>query len=116
MGLNFGAIMSKKMTLEQRKIVNGSIEYPEKPNKVEEKVVENEVIQPEPKQFDCEIGEFKSVSLLKLPNLGHDSWVSIILTIRNGIVINIEMEEPNLKVISQEQSKINFCKLFLMGE
>lgn len=96
----------KPMTLEERKLVNGSIEYSERPIVVQEQQpVEETTLTP--KTFECNLKEFKAVALIKVSE-EHNSWSSVVFTIKDGVIIDVTMSEPDMKVISMEQCKIDF--------
>lgn len=97
----------KPMTLQERILVNSLIEYPERPNSQSQEPQPIEQPVAAPSMFECDVGEFKAVALLKVGS-AHNSWSSIILTIKDGQVIDVSMSEPDMKVISQEQSKIDY--------
>lgn len=44
---------------------------------------------------------------------GTNTWVSYVLTTKGKDVLSIEVDEPNLRAIAEESSKINFVNHFM---
>lgn len=56
----------------------------------------------------------KSIGYAKLG--GQNSWVSYVITTKGREVIAIEVDEPNMRTIAEEASKINFVGQFVDRE
>ena len=59
--------------------------------------------------------EIRSVGYMRL-HKGTGGWVSYIITTKGREVINIEIDEPNLKDIAEESAKIAFVSTFIDHE
>lgn len=61
--------------------------------------------------FDSdEAPELKSVGYVKLP--GTRSFVSYVITSKGREILKIEVNEPNLRLIAEDEAKISFVNLF----
>ena len=54
---------------------------------------------------------FQAVGYAQVP--GTNQYVSYTLFIQNGAIIKVEVEEPNLRAIAEESSKLNFVNIFM---
>ncbi len=65
-----------------------------------------------------EAQELKSVGYARVNNLaGHTAaYVSYVITTKGDKVLKIEVEEPNLKAIAEEATKISFVNNFMTGD
>lgn len=47
---------------------------------------------------------------------GSNNWVSYVITTRGTEVIEIQVDEPNMREVAEESSKINFVQEFMAAE
>ena len=67
------------------------------------------------KLFDGDaVPELKSIGYTKLG--GANSWVSYVITTKGREVVSIEIDEPNMRTLAEEASKINFVTVFVDQE
>lgn len=55
--------------------------------------------------------EIKSVGTVHVP--GTNTHISFVMTTKGKEIISIDVDEPNLRAIAEETSKINFVNLFM---
>lgn len=58
----------------------------------------------------------KSIGYMRMPGLGQSAYVAYVITSKGNKVLEIEVEEPNLKAIAEESAKISFVNNFMRGE
>lgn len=58
-----------------------------------------------------ELPTLKSIGYAKLT--GTNTWVSYVITTKGKEVLTIEVDEPNLRTVAEESSKINFVNEFM---
>lgn len=63
---------------------------------------------------DCPV--LKSVGYAHIRNLpGQASFVSYVITSQGDKILNMEVEEPNMRYIAEESTKIAFVNAFMSG-
>lgn len=58
--------------------------------------------------------EIKSVGVVRIPDT--NNFVSFLMKSKGNEVIEIEVDEPNTRMVSEEMSKIKFVETFSVGE
>lgn len=57
--------------------------------------------------------EMKAIGYMDLGQGKIHNWVSYVITIKGNKVLSIEIDEPNMRQIAEEASKINFTTTFM---
>jgi hypothetical protein len=65
---------------------------------------------------ETEIPEMKAVGYAKLTDNHQHNWISYVIKFKGKDVLSIEVDEPNMRAIAEETSKINFTTLFIDTE
>lgn len=63
--------------------------------------------------FDGPEEELPTLKSIGYAKVGGSSWISYVMTTRGKEIIKIEVSEPNLRAIAEEESKINFVNCFV---
>jgi len=61
-----------------------------------------------------ELPLIKSIGYMRLPD--SNTYVSYVITTQGYSVVSIEVEEPNLRYVAEEASKISFVSTFMNEE
>lgn len=62
---------------------------------------------------DSKLPEMKAIGYMDLGQGKLHNWVSYVITIKGDKVLSIEVDEPNMRQIAEEATKINFTTLFM---